>query len=121
MKHGDVQWVVEFAIEKDKLDTFEELVEKITSTVFQNEPGTKSYQWCYNDDKTKCIITEWYASSEAALAHLNGEAATKLLPKLLQVSRIMRLEIYGSPSAEVKGKLGIFGAKSFTFFHGFSR
>ncbi|MEM2759382.1 MAG: hypothetical protein QXU32_04930 [Nitrososphaerales archaeon] len=60
-------------------------------------------------------------SQEAALAHMNGEAATGLLPKLLEVSRIIRLEIYGEPGEEVKRKLTRLGGKTFHFFTGFTR
>lgn len=86
----------------------------------KNEPGAKSYQWYFSDDETKCVITEWYADQEAALAHVNGEAATKLLPKLLEVSDIKRLEIYGEPGEEVRRKLSRFGAETFHFFTGFA-
>ncbi|MGH9877830.1 MAG: antibiotic biosynthesis monooxygenase, partial [Nitrososphaerales archaeon] len=116
-----VQWIVVFAIENDKLDDFKSIVQEITRIVKENEVGTKSYQWFFNDLETECVITEWYQSPEAALAHLNGEAATRLLPKLRQVSRITRLEIYGEPGEEVKRRLIKLGGQTFHFFAGFAR
>lgn len=121
MKQNEVQWIVEFTIKADKLDTFKKIVEEITRIVRQNEPGAKSYQWYFNDDETKCIITEWYSDPEAALAHLNGEGARKLLPKLLEVSEITRLEIYGDPGKEAQKRLEELGAQTFHFFTGFTR
>lgn len=119
--NNDVQWIVEFAIENDKLNDFKSIVQEITRIVKENELGTKSYQWFFNDLETKCVITEWYQSPEAALAHLNGEAASRLLPKLLKVSRITRLEIYGEPGEEAKRRLIKLGGQTFHFFDGFSR
>jgi len=121
MKQNDVQWIVEFTINKDKLDVFKQMVQEITRIVKQNESGCMSYQWFFNDDETKCVITEWYSDQEAALAHLNGEGATKLLPKLLEIAKITRLEIYGEPGEEVKSRLIKLGGKTFHFFIGFSR
>jgi quinol monooxygenase YgiN len=121
MKQNDVQWIVEFTINKDKLDAFKQMVREITRIVKQNEFGCRSYQWYFNDDETKCVITEWYSDQEAALAHLNGEGATKLLPKLLEIAKITRLEIYGEPGEEVRSRLTKLGGKMFHFFTGFSR
>lgn len=121
MKQDAVQWIVEFTIKEDKLDTFKNLVQEITRIVKQNEPGAKSYQWYFNDDETKCIITEWYVGQEAALAHLNGEGARKLLPKLLEVSEITRLEIYGDLGEEARKRLEELGGQTFHFFTGFTR
>lgn len=121
MNERGVQWIVEFTIRESKLDAFKGLIQEITRIVERNEPGAKSYQWFFNDDETKCVITEWYSSQEAALAHLNGEGATKLLPKLLEIAKITRLEIYGNPGEEVKTRLGKLGVKNFHFFTGFAR
>ena len=119
-EHG-VQWIVEFTIRESKLDAFKSLIQEITRIVERNESGAKSYQWFFNDDETNCVITEWYSDQEAALAHLNGEGATKLLPRILEIADITRLEIYGNPGEEVKTRLGKLGAKSFQFFTGFAR
>ena len=119
-EHG-VQWIVEFTIKESKLDDFKSITQEITKLVKLNESGAKSYQWFFSDDETKCIITEWYLDQEAALAHLNGEGVIKLLPKLLEIADITRLEIYGNPGEEAKTRLERLGAKSFHFFTGFTR
>ncbi|MEM2759381.1 MAG: hypothetical protein QXU32_04925 [Nitrososphaerales archaeon] len=49
---------MEFAIERDKLDDFKKIVQEITRRVREDEPDTGSYQWFFNDDETKCVITE---------------------------------------------------------------
>lgn len=120
-KQDNVQWIVEFTIKEGKLDAFKALVKEISSIVERNEPNAKSYQWFFNDDETKCVVTEWYSNQEAALAHLNEEGATKILPKLLETADVTRLEIYGDPGKEVKERLEKFGAKNFNFFAGFAR
>jgi len=97
MNQEQIQWIVEFTIKRDKLHEFKRLVDEITGIVKEQESGTRGYQWYFDDEETKCIITESYSSPEAALAHLNGEGVTKILPKLLEVSDITRLELYGDP------------------------
>ena len=67
---------------------FEKHVNDISRLVESSEDGTMSYQFYISDDRKKCIAVERYASSEAALAHLNGAGATTILPKILGVSAI---------------------------------
>ncbi len=121
MNQEQIQWIVEFTIKRDKLHEFKRLVDEITGIVKEQESGTRGYQWYFDDEETKCIITESYSSPEAALAHLNGEGVTKILPKLLEVSDITRLELYGDPGEEVQKRLAKFGVRSFHFFVGFKR
>ena len=121
MHEGHLKWIVEFTIREGKLETFENLAKEIAVIVKQNEPDTKCYQWYFNDEKTKCVVSEWYESSEAALAHLHGKAATTFLPKLLEVSNLTRFEVYGDPNEDLKKALANFGTHNFHFFIGFIR
>lgn len=81
MNHrNQIQWIVEFSIEEGKYDQFRELIEKMIRIVESTEPGTKSYIWYIDEEmKTRCIVSEWYENSEAALAHLNGEGMKTIL------------------------------------------
>lgn len=124
MNHqNQIQWVVEFSIEEGKYDQFRELIEKMIRIVESTEPGTKSYTWYIDEEKkTRCIVSEWYENSEAALAHLNGEGMkTILIPKILTVATITRLEAYGNPSQELREAISKFGSKNYLYLSGFTR
>ncbi len=116
-----MKWIVEFTIKEGKLEAFENLAKEIAVLVKQNEPDTKGYQWYFNDEKTKCIVNEWYESSEAALVHLRGKAVITILPKLLEVSKLTRFEVYGDPNNDLKEALAKFSIHNFHFFTGFIR
>jgi quinol monooxygenase YgiN len=121
MKEDQTQWVVEFAIKKGKLDAFKKLAEEFVARVKQNEPGAMSYQWYFNDDETKCIVSELYEDSKAILAHLEGSTVSTLFPKLLETAQLIRFEVYGDPSEETKNVLTKFGAQNYHSFIGFTR
>jgi quinol monooxygenase YgiN len=122
MEHQQIQWTVEFTIEKGKLEEFKKYIKEISDVVKRDEQGTKSYQWYLNDkDETKCIVSESYESSDAALAHLNGNGVkTILVPKIFPIAKITRFEVYGDPSKELQEALTPFGPEKYHFLTGFT-
>jgi quinol monooxygenase YgiN len=86
-----------------------------------NEPDTLNYQFYLNRDKTKCIVHESYANSEAVLAHNTGIASQTILPKIFNVARISRFDVYGNPSEELQKTLASFSPQIYNLFAGFSR
>ncbi len=121
MKHDQIQFRAEFAINEGKLDEFKKLVQDMSSVVEANEPDTIDYQFYLDRDETKCIVRETYANSEAALAHNAGIASQTILPKIFSVSRISRFDVYGNPSEELRKMLAGFGPQIYDVFAGFSR
>jgi quinol monooxygenase YgiN len=117
----DIQSILQATIEEGRIEEFKRLVGEITRAVDINEPGTKSYRYYLNDDETKCVISESYVNSEAALAHLNGAAAQTILPKIFNISKINRFEVFGDPSKELQEALTKFGSQNYHFFAGFTR
>jgi hypothetical protein len=93
----------------------------MSRVVEANEPDTINYQFYLNRDETKCIVHETYASSEAALVHNNGVASQTVLPKIVSVSRINRIDVYGNPSEELQKALTNFSSQIYNLFTGFSR
>jgi quinol monooxygenase YgiN len=108
-------------IVKGKREEYKKLVQEMSRTVEANEPGTLHYQFYLNRDETKCIVNEIYADSEATLAHINGVASQTILPKIHNVSRISRLEVYGNPSEELQKELAYDVSQTYIPFAGFSR
>jgi quinol monooxygenase YgiN len=108
-------------IQKGKREEYKKLVQDMSKAVEANEPGTLHYQFYLNRDETKCIVNEIYTNSEATLAHINGVASQTILPKIHKVSRISRLDVYGSPSKELQKVLADVVSQTYIPFAGFSR
>jgi len=122
LEHNQIHFRAEFTIEEGKIEEYKKLVQEMSRVVEANEPDTINYQFYLNrDDETKCIVHETYANSEAVLAHNAGVASQTILPKIFNVSRISRLDVYGNPSKELQKVLTSFGPQTYNLFAGFSR
>ena len=119
--NNNIHVKAEFTIEEEKREEYKELIQEVSKTVEANEPDTLHYQFYFNRDETKCIVNETYANSEATLAHINGVASQTILPKIHNVSKISRLEVYGNPSKELQKVLTDIGTQTYIPFVGFSR
>jgi quinol monooxygenase YgiN len=121
MVENQIQYRADFMINEGKIEEFKKLIQDISKLVETNEPYTTNYQFYLNKVETKCIVTETYASSEAALAHAKGVALQTILPKILSVAKMTRIDVYGNPSEELQKALTSIGAQTYNFFVGFSR
>lgn len=123
MTQGQIEWIVEFTIEDGKLEEFKKLVPELVNLVQNNEPGAIRYQWYLGDkDKTKCIVSELYKDSDAALAHLNGKGVESILvPKIFPIAKMTRFEVYGNPSKELQEELAKLGSINYHYLTGFAR
>lgn len=97
MKHNQIHFRAEFTIEEGKIEEYKKLVQDMSRVVEANEPDTINYQFYLNRDETKCIVNEIYANSEAVYAHITSVASQTILPKIFNVSRISRFDVYGNP------------------------
>jgi quinol monooxygenase YgiN len=122
-KNNRIHIRAEFVIKEGKIDEFMRLIEDMSRTVEANEPDTLDYEFYLNSDETKCIVHETYADSEAALAHESSIASQTILPKVFSVASINRLDVYGSPSAELRRKMMMtsINPQFYNLFTGFSR
>jgi quinol monooxygenase YgiN len=110
----------EFMIEEGKIEEFKKLIRDISKPVEINEAYTTNYQFYLDNAETKCIITETYASSRAALAHARVALQT-ILPKILSVAKMTRIDVDGNPSEELQKTFTSLGVQTYNFFVGFSR
>ncbi len=97
MVENQIHMRADFMIEEGKIEEFKKLIQYISKLVETNEPDTTNYQFYLNKAKTKCIVTE----TEAALAHTKGIALQTMLPKILSVAKMTRIDVYGNPSEEL--------------------
>ena len=121
MENNQIHFRAEFTIAEGRIEEYKRLVQKMSKVVEANEPYTINYQFYLNRAETKCIVHETYANSEAVLAHNAGIASQTILPKIFNVSRISRFDVYGNPSEELQKVLASFGPEAYNLFTGFSR
>jgi quinol monooxygenase YgiN len=121
MKHNQIHFRAEFTIQEGKIEEYKRLVQEMSKVVEANEPDTINYQFYFNRAETKCIVSETYTNSEAVFAHNAGVASQTILPKIFNVSRISRFEVYGNPSEELQKVLTSFDPQTYNLFAGFSR
>jgi quinol monooxygenase YgiN len=112
---------VEFTIEKGKIEKFKKLIQDMSRTVENSEPDTIGYQFYLNRSETMCMVHETYTNSESVLAHINAVASKTILPKIFNIAKINRLDVYGNPSEELQKVLTSFDSQTFNLFTGFSR
>ncbi|HEX5891869.1 MAG TPA: hypothetical protein VFY41_03325 [Nitrososphaeraceae archaeon] len=93
----------------------------MSRTVENSEPNTIGYQFYLNTSETKCMVHETYTNSENVLAHITGVASKTILPKIFNISKINRMDVYGNPSQELQKVLTRFDSQTFNLFTGFSR
>jgi hypothetical protein len=89
--------------------------------VENSEIDTINYQFYLNRSDTKSMIHETYTNSESVLANIPGVASKTILPKVFNIAKINRLDIYGNPSEELQKVLTSFDSQTFNLFTGFSR
>jgi quinol monooxygenase YgiN len=123
MTQEQIELTVEFTIEDGKLEEFEKLVQELVNAVRDSEQGTMRYQWYLSDkDKTKCVVSELYKDSDAALAHINGKGVESILvPKIFPIAKMTRFEVYGNPSKELQEELAKLDSNNYNHLTGFTR
>jgi quinol monooxygenase YgiN len=121
LKDSRIHVRAEFDIEDGKIERYKKLVQDMSRAVEANEPETTRYQFYLDGSETKCIVWETYTSSEAALAHVNGATSQTILPKIFNISKMTKVEVYGKPSEELRKAIIGSSPQSYNLFAGFSR
>ncbi len=117
---ADNIWLVaELTIAQGKTETFKERMQTLIELVHSNEPETLVFELYFNDDETKCYPLELYKNSEALQFHLKN--VSEIFPKLMEVSQLTRIEIYGDATEELKKSVADLGAEVFKHWNGFTR
>ncbi len=119
MSNETIFYTVEFNINEGKLDAFTTLAKECIEAVKSNEPDMKSYEWFFNAEKTACFVNEYHTNSESMLAHL--EVVGPLLGKILEISKLARLDVFGNPNDKATEALKGLGANINNHWDGFTR
>jgi quinol monooxygenase YgiN len=117
---GRIRLLVDIDIHEGKFAEFEAIATQMAA-VSAREPGTQAYHFLVSADRTRCRLVEGYVDQAAITAHFDGPAVQELVPKLVQVTSPVRMEIYGDPGPQVTAMSAAFGAVVFTSLLGFDR
>ena len=58
---------------------------------------------------------------KVTLAHVTSIASKTILPKIFNISKLIRLDVYGNPSEELQKVIASFNSQTFNIFTGFIR
>ena len=114
-----VKYTIEWSIQPGKTAAFKELAGEATKMARKNEPKMLGYQWYYTQDGSKAYLSARQTDSVAILDHLSNMA--EMTGRLLKISSITRLEVFGEIAPQVQEALAPFGAKVFSYQEGFTR
>ena len=115
-----VRFTVELTIHEGKFEEFQQLAQAMT-TGTKNESGTLGYEWFLSKDRKRCRLLEAYADADAVNTHINGQVVQQFVPKLLELAKLDRFEVYGEPSAKATEILTKVGAEIFPQWMGLGR
>ncbi len=110
---------IEFSIIDGMADAFKAMADDFIGITYSKEPDTVIYEWYVGDDDKHAVLREGFCCSEALLEHLGNVGP--LLPPLVKIAPITRLEVFGNVSDGVRSALAGLGASHFQHFGGFTR
>lgn len=108
----DIQVNARLKIKPGKMDEFKKLAQDCVDMVKQKDQGTTQYDWFYNESRSECVVRERYIDSNAVLDHMANVG--HLLGGLVALSTIS-LDLYGSPSEDLKNALEGFDVTYYEF------
>jgi len=68
-----------------------------------------------------CPVHETYTNSDITLTHIHGVASKTILPKIFNILKLNRLDVYGNPSEELQKVIIGFNSQIFNLSARFSR
>jgi len=116
---NEIMLIAQFEINEGKIDEMKELYNQGIELVQQSEPDISGFNLYFNQDETVCCSVEMYRDSEAILKHF--EYSSERIPKILEISKVTNVEVYGNVSDEVKNLLSPYGTKFFNYSIGYKR
>lgn len=108
----DIQVSARLIIKPEKMQEFKKLARSCVEMVKQKDSGTTQYDWFYNEQESACVVRERYVDSAAVLEHMANVG--DLLGGLFELSDIS-LDLYGSPSENLKNALEGFDVTYYDF------
>lgn len=93
IKKSGIHWISDVLIKPGAAAEFKGHLEKQISDVKATEPRTMEYLAYMGADGRRCQVVQWFADVDAAVHHLNGEAA-KATGRLFELAELVCLWLY---------------------------
>jgi quinol monooxygenase YgiN len=104
----EIAWLVELVVKPGQLDNFRTLTGEMVAFAL-NEGGVLSYQRFVSENGAQVYVYERYASSAAALAHLEN-LKTRFATRFEAMVTRRQFTVFGHPDQALKEVLDHFGA-----------
>ena len=112
-----ITMIARFDLHEGKLGEFKELFQKGIEAIKEKEPGVVNFNlYASADERTVCSF-ETYKDSEAVLKHF--EISEKRMEKILAISEVRRVDLYGPANQELKDFLSQFGTNFYELAVGY--
>ncbi|GJM16683.1 MAG: hypothetical protein DHS20C13_20100 [Thermodesulfobacteriota bacterium] len=96
-----------------------DIYDEAMDTVAHKEPDTLSFTLYINDDESVFASFEVYKNSEGIIK--NFQLSESRIGRVLAASDVIRCEIYGNASQELRELLSPYGTKFFNYNRGYNR
>jgi len=114
---GKINIVVRIAVKPGRLDDAKANLAESLARMKVEEPGTLGFEFYLDEASGNLTLLETYKNSEALLAHLGNLAKGKPTDAIALTS----VEVFGDPSPQAKGALGMFAPKFYPLVMGLGR
>ena len=84
-----------FAFNINDIEQFSQLVKACSAYVAANEPGTLSYDWYIDKDRTSGKLYEVYENAAAFERHVTGPVFTEIVPQYIHSMSWSNIEAFG--------------------------
>jgi quinol monooxygenase YgiN len=120
MQEKVVRLAVDMTVHEGQREAFRALAKEMTRKS-ETETGTLGYEWFFSDDGRRGRLLETYADAGAVWAHFAGPVVSELVPQLVALCQIDRVEVYGDPGPQARSMATALGAQIFAYWTGLSR
>lgn len=117
---NNVYWLIEAAVKEGKLGELKTLIAEMVESTKSNEPGTKNYNWNFNDDETAIYLFERYDDSDAAAVHMKN-FMTQFASRFMGCLDIKKFTAFGNINEAMRKGLTGAGARIMKHHAGFDR
>ncbi len=115
-----IRLTVRCTVTEQQVEAFKAVAAQMTEGS-NAEPGTLGYEWFAGADGKTFHLLETYTNASAMEAHFMGPVVQQLVPKLVTVSKVEGLSVYGSPSPKVAEMAAVWGAETYSYWLGIGR
>jgi hypothetical protein len=111
--------ITEFTIVPGELEEFKRLAQELLNVVEEKESTTLRYQWFFNKDESRSYVVEEYPNAVALRDHVIHVGI--MLPKLLKVSKIAKMDVLGNLNPLAAEAIAALGPQNYRYWNGLAR